>query len=41
LLLMVGGWVVFAFPPRSFRLPIYVPPPPQFEHSDFERIPTR
>jgi hypothetical protein len=40
-LLMAVGWFLFAFPPRPFRLPVYAPPSPQFEHSDFERVPMR
>lgn len=39
--LMAVGWSLFAFPPRPFRLPIYVPPPPHFEQPDFERVPMR
>lgn len=38
---MAVGWRLFAFPPRSFRLPVYVPPPPRFEQPDFERLPMR
>lgn len=41
LALMAVGWLVFAFPPRPFRLPVYVPPPPRLDHADFERIPMR
>jgi hypothetical protein len=41
LLLMAAGWRLFAFPPRPFRLPVYVPPLSQFEQSDFERLPMR
>ncbi|MGI8854472.1 MAG: hypothetical protein ACR2JW_01855 [Thermomicrobiales bacterium] len=41
LLLMAAGWRLFAFPPRPFRLPVYAPPPPQFEQADFERVPMR
>jgi len=37
LLLMALGWLLFAFPPRPFRLPVYVPPPPRFEQPEFER----
>jgi hypothetical protein len=36
LVLMLGGWWLFAFPPRPFRLPAYVSPPPRIEHADFE-----
>ncbi len=39
--LMTIGWLVFAFPPRMFRLPVYVAPPPQFEQPDFEQVPMR
>jgi hypothetical protein len=39
--LMAAGWAVFAFPPRPFRLPVYIPPSPRFEQPDFERIPMR
>ena len=41
LTLMAVGWLLFAFPPRSFRLPVYTAPPPQFEQPDFERVPIR
>jgi hypothetical protein len=34
--LALAGWALFAFPPRPFRLPAYVPPPPRIEHADFE-----
>ncbi len=36
LALMLVGWWLFAFPPRPFRLPAYVPPPPRTNHTDFE-----
>lgn len=39
--LMTAGWLVFAFPPRHFQLPIFVPPSPRIEHADFERLPMR
>ena len=39
--LMMGGWCLFAFPPRPFRLPVYVLPAPRIEHADFERLPMR
>lgn len=39
--LMAAGWAVFAFPPRPLRLPAYAPPPPHFEHPNFERVPMR
>ncbi len=39
--LMGVGWLIFAFPPRVFRLPVFVPPPPRVEHADFERLPMR
>lgn len=39
--LMAAGWAVFAFPPRPFRLPAYIPPPPHVEQPDFERVPMR
>jgi hypothetical protein len=39
--LMAVGWCLFAFPPRSLRLPVYAPPPLCFEQSDFERVPLR
>jgi hypothetical protein len=39
--LMGAGWLLFAFPPRPFRLPVFVPPPPHFEQPDFERVPMR
>jgi len=39
--LMAMGWLLFAFPPRPLRLPVYVSPPPQFKQPDFERIPLR
>lgn len=38
---MAVGWYLFAFPPRPFRLPVYVAPPPPFEQPDFERLPMR
>jgi hypothetical protein len=41
LALMIGGWYLFAFPPRPFRLPLYAPPPPRYEQADFERVPMR
>jgi len=39
--LMVGGWFLFAFPPRPFRLPVYLPPPPHVEQPEYERLPMR
>lgn len=39
--LMALGWGLFAYPPRPFRLPVYVPPPPRFEQPDFECMPMR
>lgn len=39
--LMGAGWLLFAFPPLPFRLPIFEPPPPHFEQPDFERVPMR
>ncbi|MHB8647916.1 MAG: hypothetical protein ACYDAR_19215 [Thermomicrobiales bacterium] len=39
--LMAAGWALFAFPPRPFRLPVYIPPPPHFEQPDFERVSMR
>jgi len=41
LALMGTGWLLFAFPPRPFRLPVFVPPSPHFEQPDFERVPMR
>ncbi len=41
LALIAVGWYLFAFPPRAFRLVAYVPPPPQIEQPDFERLPMR
>ncbi len=41
LALMTIGWLAFAFPPRLFRLPVYVPPPPHIEQPDFEYVPMR
>ncbi len=41
LALMTVGWLAFAFPPRPFRLPVYVSPPPHFEQPDFEYVPMR
>ncbi|MCA1722707.1 MAG: hypothetical protein LC748_00330 [Thermomicrobia bacterium] len=38
LALMAAGWIAFAFPPRPWRLPVYVPPPSQFERPGFERV---
>jgi hypothetical protein len=34
--LMLAGWWLFAFPPKRFCLPVYVPPAPRAEHADFE-----
>jgi len=39
--LMAAGWLLFAFPPRPLRLPVFAPPPPLFEQPDFERVPMR
>jgi hypothetical protein len=41
--LMLVGWWLFAFPPRLFRLPAWVPPAPRINHADFEleRVSTR
>jgi len=41
LALMAVGWLTFAFPPRPFRLPIYIPPPPHIEQPDFGCVPMR
>ena len=41
LALMTIGWLAFAFPPRLFRLPVYVPQPPHIEQPDFEYVPMR
>jgi hypothetical protein len=35
---MAAGWLIFAFPPRLLRLPVYVPPEPRIDHADFERV---
>ncbi|MCA1723892.1 MAG: hypothetical protein LC748_06515 [Thermomicrobia bacterium] len=41
LALMAVGWLLFAFPLRPFRLPVFIQPPPYSEQPDFERVPMR
>ncbi len=36
LFLMLVGWGLFAFPPRTFRLTAYTPPPPHRDAAEFE-----